>query len=173
MFQLCGDTTGLLSMLVSFRLPFLVRLLSNSWFIHQFTWFLLQINPLLSATVCYCVRIAQMRSWRGGLGWGRMGDVEVLLDLCAKLSWHVIYCSNLRPDAGSQSVSLSLRGLGIRAPKILREYHITTVIAIRLFTHPRTCGIGLSILSATSQLQFEITTRFFCDVQWRGLIWCR
>ena len=77
----------------------------------------------------------------------------------AKLFWIALYCTKPRPDPGSQSSSRSRRGLGRRAPRIMWEYDLTTVIAIRPLTQPHTCEMGSSGFAAMSRLKFVRTTR--------------
>ena len=53
-------------------------------------------------------------------GNARSGRKKVFLRLCAKLFWRMIYYANPKPKPDSQSRSLSCRGLGRRAPQIIR-----------------------------------------------------
>ena len=70
-----------------------------------------------------------------------------------------IYCAKLRPDPRSQFGSRSRTGLGRRAPWIMREYGLTTAIAMRPLTQPRTCEMSPLIFAAMSWLKFVSTTR--------------
>ena len=77
----------------------------------------------------------------------------------AKLFWRAIYCAKPRPDPGSQSGSRSRRGLGRRAPRIMRECDLTTTILNWPLTQPRTCERGSSSFVAMSRLKSVSTTR--------------
>ena len=85
-----------------------------------------------------------------GGGRGYTGGKQLLIDACAKLFLRTIYCANLSLDAGFQYSSWSRRGIGSRAPLIMREYELTTAIVIGLLIQPRTCEMGSSIFSAMS-----------------------
>ena len=77
--------------------------------------------------------------------------------VCVKLFWHEIYCTNPRPKPDSYSGSLSRRGLGKRAPRIICEYDIATAISIRPLTQTRTWEMVSSIFSAMSQIKSPST----------------
>ena len=50
---------------------------------------------------------------------GHTDGKKVFADVRTKLFWHLIYCANLRSDAGPQSGSQSRRGLGSQALRII------------------------------------------------------
>ena len=77
--------------------------------------------------------------------------------VCVKLFCHEIYCTNPRPKPDSYSGSLSRRGLGKRAPRIICEYDIATAISIRPLTQTRTWEMVSSIFSAMSQIKSPST----------------
>ena len=89
-----GDATVLLSVLVSFHLPFLFgfRFPSDLWFIRQFPWFLRQFISLLTSHVVLCARCADGgggggHGWCGGvLGFARKFKLALYL-MCQSDSW--------------------------------------------------------------------------------------
>ena len=79
--------------------------------------------------------------------------------LSVELLLRTIYCANPRTKPDSQSRSLYHRGLGRRAPWIIREYNLATDISIRPLTQPCTYEMGYSIFAAMSRLKYASTTR--------------
>ena len=106
----------------------------------------------------YCMNIARLGGALG-VGWVHMGDVEAFLDSYANLSLHTIWFSDPISDSGSHSGSLSRKGLGSRAPWIICDYDLATVISIWPFIQPRTCKMGSSNFAAMVWLNCASTTR--------------
>ena len=110
-----------------------------------------------TSTDMECAHGARMRR----LGKGHTNGNIFFADMRKKLFWRVIYCANPGPDAESQSGSSSCWGLGIRAPQIIREYDLMTIISIRLLIQPCICKIGSSIFAAMCRLKSKSTTRAY------------
>ena len=106
-----------------------------------------------------CVIVCAERKWWVGVGWGFMGDVEVLAASRENLFWHAIYCANPGSNSESSSGSLSCRDMGSWSPRIICQYNLVTAIAIQLFAHKHTCKMVLSIFAAMSSLKLTVTTR--------------
>ena len=152
----CGDATMLLSMLIYFRPPSLVRILSNPCFMLRFTCFLPQIISLLSSTVS-CKRCANegcvgVCVWLHGWHSGVLG-----------LAREIMLARNLmcQPDARCQlPVWLPvLQGTGeLRSADNfwVKSYNRYCNLTVYPAWHMRN---GFEILSAMSRLKFASTTR--------------
>ena len=79
--------------------------------------------------------------------------------VCVKLFWPMIYCANPRTESKSQSVSLSLRGLGRQYPWIICDYDLATPIVNQPSIQPRMCKMDSSIFTAIIWLKFASMTR--------------
>ena len=80
--------------------------------------------------------------------------------VCTKLFCRAIYCANTITEPDYQSGSLYRRALGRWSLRIIWEYDITNVIAIRPLNYPNTCEMGSSSFSAMSWLKCMSTTRY-------------
>ena len=101
-----------------------------------------------------------LRVWYADEGSGcLMGDEELFAGFRVKFFSCAILFDNLRPFARSQFGSQYHRGMGSSRPWIIREYDLTTEIAIRPLIQNFTCKMGSSIFSAMSWIKFESTTR--------------
>ena len=90
-------------------------------------------------------------SKKGGNGWA--GGKCFCTVVCAELLWLTIYCSKTSTNTGYQSGSWSLRGLWRQDLRIMKEYDLTTAIAIRPLTQLRTCEMGSLSFSVMSRLK--------------------
>ena len=114
-------TTVLLSMLSSLfstqsgRLPFLCFTVGPLIFTPKYLPYMLKSRATLFST-CSTTRSALV-----GGGGGPLGGVEASLASCVFLIRQAVYPANPIPDSGSQSGSLSRRGLGSQDSRITCE----------------------------------------------------
>ena len=78
--------------------------------------------------------------------------------MCENVLAQDIYCSKPNPKSGSQSGSRFRKGPGTQTMRIIREYYLATVIAIRPLTQPLTCEMGSFIFAAMIRLKVASTT---------------
>ena len=69
-----------------------------------------------------------------------------------------IYCTKPNTKTNSQSGSQFCKGIGTWAPQSIREYNLTTVIAIQPSIQTLMCKISYSFFSVTSRLKVVSTT---------------
>ena len=100
-------------------------------------------------------------TWFSDEGVGRVfvGDGNICVSVRVELFWQWICCSNTRPDFDSQSGFCSCRVLGSISPRILWEYNLATIIAIRPLTHSRKFEMASSIFFAIIWLKSESTNK--------------
>ena len=148
--------TVLWYMLVNFGLLVSFRLLHNPCFIRIYFSSVFHcsgnVHGWVSVYFIQSVAKERVRAMlkQGWGGWGHAGGKTYYYGVRAKLLWCVIYCANMRPDPGSQSVSRSCREMGIQALQIMWDYDLTTSIAIRPLTHLRMCERGSSVFVTMS-----------------------
>ena len=92
-------------------------------------------------------------------GQGHVGGETFCASVHAEWFLRTIYCAKTRPNTESKYRSWSRRGMGRRAPRIMREYDRAATITIRASTQPRACEMGSSSFSATIWLKVATTTR--------------
>ena len=154
-------------MLVSFGSP----VLFDPWCIRQIPCFLLQY---ISSVLHYVVNlhgwvpveilhsitndgVCEMRG-RGGEMAGSFRWQTDYAGVRAKIFWHKIHCTNLRPDPKYQYGSRYRRVMGRQALHIMQEYNLVTYISICLLTQPCTYEMGSSNFFAMSWIKFVSTT---------------
>ena len=120
-------------MSVTFGLPISVRFLSDPCFISKIPCFLRRYIssvfhcagnihgrvPVYSLWSVAKDSVCAMSEQEGG-GQGHAGGKKKCVGVREKLFWRAIYCVKTRLDTGYQSGSRSCRGLGRRAPRIMR-----------------------------------------------------